>query len=170
MKAHYLLTILSENKKGLVSNITGRLNRKLIAIESICTAHTDIHCQIIIDLMIVAESIEIKNTAARISNIIEVYNVRFELTTDALYEKLAIYTLEKESYNSKMFQKLQKYGAYILCYEGNDLIIEKIGREEDIMALYNELEGPHLKSFKKSAAISLRVLGEERSSVISMAA
>ena len=170
MKTHYLLTILSEDRKGLVSIITSMLNRKGIEIESISAARTDIHSRVLITIEVIAEPGEIKNMSLKIGNIIEVDQVDTALIRDAWYQKVALYTLEKEGVSSDIYARLQKYGATMVSYNKHDVIIQKTGRDEDIRLLYNELDGPYLKSFSKSAAIALKPLEENESSVIRLAA
>ncbi len=153
----------------LISIITSMLNRKGIEMESIHAARTDIHDQVLIHIEVIAEPGEIKNVSAKIGNIIEVEQVELCLTKNSWYQKVALNTIDKIGYNSLVFQKLQKYGATMVGYHNEQVIIEKIGRDEDLQLLYNELEGPHLISLMKSAAISLKPL-EDQSSVISMAA
>ncbi|MES2113219.1 MAG: hypothetical protein V4577_30995 [Bacteroidota bacterium] len=170
MKTNYLLTILSEDRKGLVSIITNMLNRKGIEIESISAGRTDIQSQVLITMEVITTLAEIKNVSARIGNIIEVCQVSLEKFQDARYQKVALYTLKKEGFNSETYTKLQKYGAYMVGYYRNEIIIQKTGRDEDIRMLYNELEGPYLTSFSKSAAIALNPFEEDESSVIRVAA
>ena len=170
MEAHYLLTILSEERKGLVSIITGILNRKGTEIESISAARTDIRSRVLITIEVIGNLVEIKKTALKIANVIEVYHVNSVEIGDALYQKVALYTIQKEGYNSATHSMLQKFGAVIVGYFQDEIIIQKTGRDEDIQLFYNELEGPYLKSFTKSAAISLRPIEGEDSSVVSVAA
>jgi acetolactate synthase small subunit len=170
MKTNYLLTVLSEDRKGLVSIITNMLNRKGIVIESISAGRTDIHTQVLITMEVIATTTEINNISARIGNIIEVYQVNLAKFQDAPYQKVALYKLKKEGFNSEAYIKLQKYGASMIGYYHNEIIIQKTGRDEDITMLYNELEGPYLTSFSKSAAIALNPFGEDESSVIRVAA
>lgn len=155
MKRNYLLNILSENRKGLVSIITGMLNRKGIEMESISAAKTDTHTNVLITIEVIAEAAELKTMVLKIENIIEVSQVAARLLQHSVYHKVALYTLDKEAYNSDMYNKLQKYGAVILGYDKDKLIVQKTGRDEHILALYNLLEGKHLTGFSKSAAISL---------------
>jgi acetolactate synthase I/III small subunit len=170
MKAHYLLTILSEDRKGLVSIITGMLNRKGIEIESVSAARTDIHSRVLVTLEVIGNVAELKNMSLKIGNIIEVYEVDMDLIRDAWYQKVALYTIEKEGFNAELYTRLQKYGATIAGYYDDEVIVQKTGRDEDIQLLYNEMEGPYLKSFSKSAAIALKPLEVDESSVISQAA
>jgi acetolactate synthase-1/3 small subunit len=170
MKTNYLLTILSDDRKGLVSNIANMLNRKDIEIEGISAARTDIRNQVLITIEVIATLAEIKNMSARIGNIIEVYQVNSTKFKDAWYQKVALYTLQKEGFNSETYTKLQKFGASMVGYYRNEIIIQKTGRDEDIRMLYNELDGPYLTGFSKSAAIALKSFEDDESSVIKVAA
>jgi len=171
MKLNYLLKILSQDRKGLVSIITGMLNRKGIEIESISAAKTDTYTNVLITIEVVADLAELRMMVFKIKNIIEVSQVTSCLLQDAVYHKVALYSLDKQAYNSDMYNKLQKYGAVILGYDKDKLIIQKTGRDEHILALYNLLEGRHLIDFSKSAAISLMPFTmDDEESVISRAA
>ena len=114
MKRNYLLNILSEDRKGLVSIITGMLNRKGIEIESISAAKTDTRTNVLITIEVITDSAEIKRMVLKIKNIIEVSQVTACLLQQAVYHKVALYSLDKQAYNSDMYSKLQKYGAVIL--------------------------------------------------------
>jgi acetolactate synthase-1/3 small subunit len=146
------------------------LNRKLINIESICASRTDIQSQVLVTIEMIIEPSEVRFVLLRMKNIIEVLQVEACLLKDAWYQKVALYTIEKEGYNSELYSKLQKYGAVTMGYYRDEIIIQKTGSDEDILHLYNELDGKHLKHFSKSAALSLKPLEGDQSSVISMAA
>jgi len=168
MKEDYLLSILSGDRKGLLSIITSMLNRRGIEMESIHAGRTDKHDEVLITIEVIAELSDIKNMSAKIGNIIEVQHVEYVQIKDAWYQKVALYAIEKNGYNSETYRKLQKFGAVMVGYYRNEVIIQKTRRDEDLQHLYNELDGPYLKGFSKSAAILLKPL-EEQSSVISMA-
>ena len=170
MKSDYVLTIFSEDRKGLISIITSMLNRKGIEMESINAARTDIHTRVIITIQLNGYTDEIKLMTLKIKNIIEVYHAEVCLLIDSHYQKVALYAMNKDSYNVDLFNKMQKYGAIIVGYSAGKVIIQKIGREEDIQLLYNELEGAQLHSFSKSALISFNAIELSEEPVISMAA
>jgi acetolactate synthase-1/3 small subunit len=170
MKNSYLLTILSEDKKGIVSIIMNMLNRKQIEIESLSATKTDISTQVQVVLEIIMESNDLKQLVLKIQNIIEVYKVETSTLNNAWYQKVGIYHIAKDSYNSELYSKLQKHGATIVGYDENVLIIQKTGRDENLTSLYNELESPHLIRFAKSAAISLQNLNNDETPVIKQAA
>jgi acetolactate synthase-1/3 small subunit len=170
MKSNYVLTIFSEDRKGLISIITSMLNRKGIEMESINAARTDIHTRVIITIQLNGNADEIKLMTLKINNIIEVYHAEVRLLSDISYQKVAFYAINKDSYNVDLFNKMQKYGATIVGDSAGKIIIQKIGREEDIQSLYNELEGKDLRSFSKSALISFNAIELSEEPVISMAA
>ncbi|RKR82090.1 hypothetical protein BDD43_2257 [Mucilaginibacter gracilis] len=169
MKVNYLLTILSEDRKGLVSIITTMLNRKGIAMDSIHAAKTDSHNEVLITIELWSTAEEIKNMAARLRNIIEVCRVETCPKADAWYQKVGLYTLDQQANQAGLFNQLQRHGATVATCFNDEVVVQRIGRDEDLQRLYNELEGPCLKRFSKSAAIALKPL-EEQSSVISRAA
>lgn len=158
MKSNYLLSILSEDRKGLVSIITSMLNRKGIDMESISTSRTDIHTQVVINIQLFTQANEIKLMALKIKNIVEVYHTEVQLLQDSSYQKTGLYILDADGYNSTILKTIQKYGATIVNYGNEEIVVQKTGRDEDIQILYNELEGQYLKSFSKSAAMSLQPL------------
>jgi len=155
MKRNYLLNILSEDRKGLVSIITGMLNRKGIAIEGISATKTDTYNNVSITIEVIAETTELRMMVLKIKNIVEVSQVTTCLLQRAMYHKVALYSLEKQAYNSELYGNLQKYGAVILGYDKDKLIIQKTGRDEHILALYNLLDGEYLTGFSKSAAVAI---------------
>jgi len=171
IKKNYLLNILSEDRKGLVSIITSMLNRKGIEIESICAAKTDDRTNVLLTIEVVANAIEIKMMVLKIRNIVDVYHAVACLLENAAYHKVALYVLNKETCNSEVYNHMQKYGAVIVGYDKDCVIIQKTGRDEHILALFNVLDGKYLKGFSKSAAIALRpFVNDDEDLVISRAA
>jgi hypothetical protein len=59
------------------------------------------------------------------NNIIEVYRAEASLLKEAWYQKVAVYTLEKEGFNLKLIHKLQKYAAVILRHRHDEIVIQK---------------------------------------------
>jgi len=171
MKRNYLINILSEDRKGLVSIITGMLNRKGIAIECISAAKTDVYNIVLITIEVITDAAELKMMAHKFRNIVEVSQVTTRLMQQSAYHKVALYSVEKMAYTSVMYNHLQKYGAVILGYDKDKLIIQKTGRDEHILALYNLLDGEHLTGFSKSVAIAIMPFNNNDDEVvISMAA
>lgn len=156
METNYLLSILSEDKKGLVSIVANMLTRKGIEIESFSAARTDDHANILLTIEVVTNATEIRTMLLKIKNIVEVYHAEACLLKDAFYHKVATYILDKQAYNSELHNNIQKYGAVMVGYEKDKIIIQKTGRDEHIQALYNVLDGKYLKCFSRSAAIAIR--------------
>jgi acetolactate synthase small subunit len=81
-----MLTILSEDKKGLVSINTNMLNRRGIEIVSISTTMMGIYSQVLVTFEVIAEPAEVKAMTLKIQNIIEVHQVSAAIPLKTLKE------------------------------------------------------------------------------------
>ena len=90
LKSNFQLTILSEDKKELVSIITCILNRKGIELVSIDSTRMIPLNQFLVILKVIAEPKELNTLALKIKNIIEVLDVKICLTKGIAYQKESI--------------------------------------------------------------------------------
>ena len=168
---HYLVTIKAEDRPGLLHLVTGMIEKKLIRIKSLSLAPTDIHEIVLVTIELSVSESELTTLAFKLENIIEVFSVEVSRYDEKLCLRAAYYKLAKSFLESPKAIALSKYDATILKFYPDALLIAKYGTDATILNLYNELEGPHLLGFSQTGLITdSKLIGEDQSSVISMAA
>ena len=171
MKEKYLLSIKADDRPGLLHLITGMINRRLIGIESLSAAKTDVSSIVMITVEVLISEKALQPLILKLENIIEVYAVDAVKATEAIGIRSVFFKLSKAFLETPQALVLQKYGAGIVNLYPEAVLVSKSGCDADILNLYNQLEGPHLLGFIQTGLIADTVLiSEDQSSVISMAA
>jgi acetolactate synthase small subunit len=171
MTEKYVLNIKADDRPGLVHLVTGMINRRLIEMESINAAKTDIRSVVMITIELQISEKALQPLILKQENIIEVYAVDAIKAGKVIGIRSAIFKLSKSFLETPEALVLQKYGASIINLYPEAVLVTKSGCDEDILNLYNQLEGPHLLGFIQTGLITDTILiNEDQSSVISMAA
>jgi acetolactate synthase small subunit len=152
-KINYLLTIRAEDRPGLLHLVTGILNRKLIPIDSLSAAPTDIHDIVLITMEIGISEKALPPVLYKLENIIEVFAVEAVKADTVLSQRSAYFKLNKEILASPQAIAISKHDAQIVNLYPGAVLIGKSGSEAAIRALYNALEGPYLLGFSQTGLI-----------------
>lgn len=170
-KQKYLLIIKADDRPGLLHLVSGMINRRLIEIESVSAAKTDVRSIVIITVELMISKKALQSLVLKLANIIEVYAVDNIKVSDAIGVRSALYKLSKAFLETPGKGVLQKYGACIVNVDQQTILVSKSGCDADILHLYRQLEGPYLLGFIQTGLITDNYLiNEDESSVIKMAA
>ena len=74
-KEHVVITVKADNRPGLLHLVPGLLERKLIRIESLSLAPTDIHEIVLITIEVFMHEADVTPLVRKLENIIEVFEV-----------------------------------------------------------------------------------------------
>lgn len=171
MKEKYVLSIKADDRPGLIHLVTGIINRRLVEIESVSAAKTDISSVVMIVLELQISDKALQPLILKLENIIEVYAVDAIKACASIAQRSAFFKLSKSFLETPQAMVLQKYGVSIINIYPEAVLVSKSGCDADIINLYNQLEGPHLMGFIQTGLIAdTRLINEDESSVISWAA
>lgn len=167
MKEKYVLSIKAEDRPGLLHLITGMIEKRLVRINSLSLAPTDVHDIVLITVELMAGERELTTLALKLENIVEVFAVEARHYDRVLCLRVAYFKLKKEFLSTPRSSVLQKYGAVIVNLYPDTVLVAQYGSDAAIRRLYNELEGPCLVGFSQSGLITdSKLIGEGESSVI----
>lgn len=167
MKENYVLTIKAEDRPGLLHLITGIVNRKLIAIESLTAAKTGISGIVLITVELIVSEKALTPLVHKIENIIEVFAVEARLKAGVIALGAAYFKFSKEFISSPQAALLWKHGAQVINIYPDAILVSKCGRDAEIRALYNLVDGEHLIGFSQTGLIAdSKLIGGDESSVI----
>ena len=145
----YTLSVLTEDKAGLLNHITIIFNRRKININSLNVSTTEVNG---------VSRFTIVEVVNHINKLIEVLGAFLYEENEIYFQEIALYKL-----SSKIFMKgdivekiIRKYGAKILVIEKNHTIIQKTGSKDETQSLYNELDKFNgILEFARSGRVAL---------------
>ena len=139
----YTLSVLTEDKAGLLNHITIIFNRRKLNINSLNVSTTEVKG-------VSRFTIVVSSTKEKIIKIVNHINKLIDVLAAFLYEEDEIYYQEIALYklSTKMFLKgdlvekiiIRKYGAKILKIEEDHIIIQKTGTKVGTQKLDDELK------------------------------
>jgi acetolactate synthase small subunit len=153
MNEKYVLTIKADDRPGLIHLVTGMINRRLIEIESLSAAKTDISSIVIITMELNISDKALTPLMLKLENIIEVYAVEAVKGRQAICQRSAYFKMAKAFLETPQAVALQKYGGAIVKLYPDAVLVSKCGCDADIRNLYNQLEGPHLLGYSQTGLI-----------------
>ena len=138
----YTLSVLTENKAGLLNHLTIIFNRRKINIDSLNVSTTEIKGVSRFTIIVQANKEKIIKILNQINKLIDVLGAFLYEEGETYYQEIALYKL-----STKIFLKgdnvekiVRKNGAKILIIEEDHTIIQKTGTKLETQKLYNELE------------------------------
>lgn len=148
----WIFAIYADDKKGLVGQLMTFFNRKSYDVNSLNVARTDISDLVLLTMEASVPQAELTPFVERLKKIVEVYTVNV-IPADGRLKKIGFYRLAIATIDKLFWATLQKYGASLSSLSADTLVISKTGSDRDLQELYEQLEGPHLLGFCKSALI-----------------
>jgi len=166
-KEHYVMTIKAEDRPGLLHLVTGMIEKRLISINSLSYAPTDIHDIILITIEVLAEEGVLTQLSLKLENIIEVFTVEVSQYNSGICLRAAYFKMKKTLLESPTAISLSRFDATLVQIYPDALLFAKYGTDASIRKLYNELDGLHLIGFSQTGLITdSKLIGEDESSVI----
>lgn len=138
----YTLSVLTENKAGLLNHITIIFNIRKINIDSLNVSTTEVKGVSRFTIVVKSNKEKIIKILNQINKLIDVLGAFLYEEGEIYYQEIALYKL-----STKIFLKgdnvekiVRKNGAKILIIEEDHTIIQKTGTKSETQKLYNELE------------------------------
>jgi len=138
----YTLSVLTENKAGLLNHITIIFNRRKINIDSLNVSTSEVKGVSRFTIVVKANKEKIIKILNQINKLIDVLGAFLYEEGEIYYQEIALYKL-----STKIFLKgdnvekiVRKNGAKILIIEEDHTIIQKTGTKSETQKLYNELK------------------------------
>lgn len=149
-----IIAIYADDKKGLLAQILNIFNKRNYSLGCLNVSRTDIQDIILITVEVEIPDRELKTILRKIENIIEVYRaLAWDAQTVSL-NKIGFYRVSLQLLGDSLWALLQKHGATITKIFDESLMIQKIGTDDSLTELYNQLDDKHLLGFCKSALIA----------------
>jgi len=138
----YTLSVLTENKAGLLNHITIIFNRRKINIDSLNVSTTEVKGVSRFTIVVKSNKEKIIKILNQINKLIDVLGAFLYEEGETYYQEIALYKLSTRIFlkGDNVEKIVRKNGAKILIIEEDHTIIQKTGTKSETQKLYNELE------------------------------
>ncbi|HEU5051536.1 MAG TPA: hypothetical protein VFT78_00420 [Hanamia sp.] len=156
MKEKFIITIISDDKRGLLNQFISIFNKRGFEIEGLNFSRTDQDDIVIITFELLLPVEEVATTLHKIEKIIEVYKVFATKEKECPLRKCSFFKVNKTFLSDTGRKLLIKHAAEITQVNNDSVVIEKLGTDNEINNLYRDLEEEYLVSYCKTTLVSER--------------
>jgi len=151
------LSILTENKSGLLNAVTIIFTRRKINIESINVSETEVEGVSRYTIVISATREQVDKVVKKIRKLIDVFWAFVYENDEIFYQEIALYKVPTKVFlNSEKAEHLvRNNGARILVIEEDFIIIEKTGHQHETKDLLEKLKPYGVMEFVRSGRIAI---------------
>ena len=153
----FTLSVLTEDKSGLINQLTIIFTKRKININSLNVSVTEVKGVSRFTIVTETSKDMIDNIVKQIRNLIDVLGAFVYEEDQIFYQEIALYKVPKYAIvDGKSIEDLvSKSGARILVVETDYMIIEKTGKARETHDLYQKLEPFGLLEFIRSGRVAI---------------
>ncbi len=153
----FTLSVLTEDRAGLLNQITIIFTRRKINIVSLNVSPTEVAGISRFTIVITSTRERVEKVVNQIRKLIDVLGAFVYDEDDIYYQEIALYKVPTEAFlnNNQIETLVRNTGARILAIEKEHIIIEKTGHKQDTQELYNKLMPYGLLEFVRSGRIAI---------------
>ena len=153
----FTLSVLTEDKSGLINQLTIIFTKRKININSLNVSVTEVKGVSRFTIVIETSKDMIDNIVKQIRKLIDVLGAFVYEEDQIFYQEIALYKVPKYAIvDGKSVEDLvSKSGARILVIETDYMIIEKTGKAKETHDLYQKLEPFGLLEFIRSGRVAI---------------
>ena len=161
----YTLSVLTEDKAGLLNHITIIFNRRKMNINSLNVSTTEVKGVSRFTIVVKSNKEKITKVVNHINKLIDVLGAFLYEEDEIYFQEIALYKLPTKIFlKGNLVEKIiiRKYGAKILKIEEDHIIIQKTGTKVGTQKLYDELKKfGEILEFARSGRVALSELLEQ---------
>tara|TARA_R110001592_G_scaffold60848_1_gene185484 strand:+ start:1737 stop:2267 length:531 start_codon:yes stop_codon:yes gene_type:complete len=156
-KQLYTVSIYTENNIGLLNRISAIFQRRHINIESLNTSPSEIEGVSKFTIVVNMTEVNIKKIIGQIEKQVEVIKAYFHDEESTIYQVSGLFKIKSELlFEEPQIQNIIKEShARIVTVNKDFFVLEKSGRKEEIVALYNKLKVFGIMQYTRSGHISI---------------
>lgn len=153
----YTLSVLTEDKAGLLNHLTIIFTRRKINIESLNVSTTEVVGISRFSIVVSTTKDRVENCVKQIRKLIDVLGAFVYDEDEIYYQEIALYKVPTKVFlNGESIENLvRSNGARILVIEEDHIILEKTGHKDDTHDLYQKLEPLGLLEFVRSGRVAI---------------
>lgn len=153
----YTVSIYTENNIGLLNRISAIFQRRHINIECINISASEIDTISKWTIVVQLTEDRMKKIIGQIEKQVEVIKAYYHREDEIIYQESCLFKLKSELlFEERQIQNIIKENnASIVTVNKEFFVLEKSGRNEEIMLLYRELKPFGIMQFTKSGRIAV---------------
>ena len=157
MENSYTLSVLTEDRAGLLNHITIIFSRRKVNIESLNVSSSEVEGISRFTIVADCSKEQIDKICQQIRKLVDVLGAFVYEKDEIYYQEIALYKVPTNVFleGQKIETLVRNNGARILVIEKDHIIIEKTGLKEDTHDLYKKLEPYGLLEFVRSGRVAI---------------
>ena len=163
MSKLYTVTVFTENRVGLLNQISIIFTRRCLNIESLSVSPSSIPGIHKFTITVWSDHSTIAKVTKQIEKRIEVLRSLFYTDDELVYQEIALYKGPTEQLlDEKELEKIiRRYNARILEMDRTFTVIEMTGHSDETSALFNDLKKYGILQFVRSGRVAVTKTDEE---------
>jgi acetolactate synthase-1/3 small subunit len=156
-KTLYTVIVFSENRPGLLNQVSIIFSRRQLNIESLTVSASSIEGIHKFTITAYTDEETIDKVVKQIEKRIDVLKAYYYLDADIIYQEVALYKVETEAMleSDEIEELVRKYNARFLEITRSYSVIEMTGHTEEIQSLYDSLDKFGVMQFVRSGRIAI---------------
>ena len=164
----FTLSVLTENKSGLLNHITIIFTRRKMNIDSLNVSVTEVPGVSRFTIVVRTTREMIDKVIKQIRKLVDVLDAFVYEDDQVHYQEIALYKVPTKVFlnGNKIETLVRSNGARILVIEENYIIIEKTGHKEETQEMFNKLEPYGVLEFVRSGRVAVSMSKRKTSTLI----
>lgn len=163
MKEEFTITVYSENRVGILTQITTVFTKRHINIESLTTSESAIKGIHKFTIVVYSNTEDIEKLVKQIEKRIDILKAYWFTTDEIVHQEIALYKVPTQALleGNEIERLVRKYGARILEMTEEYTVIQKTGHKAETQELFERLDPYGLTQFTRSGRIAVNRLKKE---------
>ena len=153
----FTMSVLTEDRSGLLNHITIIFTRRKINISSLNVSNSEVKGVSRFTIVVTTTRERVEKVVKQIRKLVEVLGAFVYDQTEIYYQEIALYKVPTKIFlNGNSIERLvRNNGARILVIEEDHIVIEKTGHKSETHDLYQKLEPYGLMEFVRSGRVAV---------------
>ena len=152
MEQEYIITVFSENKVGLLSQITTVFTCRNVNIESLTTSESALAGIHKFTIVVRTDPEKIEKLARQVEKRIDVLKVFVFTSDEVVQQELALYKVPR---SRNVEQLVRRHNVRILEIDDDYIVVEKTGYKSETRELFELLQPYGVQQFVRSGTVAI---------------
>ena len=152
MEQEYIITVFSENKVGLLSQITTVFTCRNVNIESLTTSESALAGIHKFTIVVRTDPEKIEKLARQVEKRIDVLKVFVFTSDEVVQQEIALYKVTR---SRNVEQLVRRHNVRILEIDDDYIVVEKTGYKSETRELFELLQPSGVQQFVRSGTVAI---------------
>ena len=152
MEQEYIITVFSENKVGLLSQITTVFTCRNVNIESLTTSESALAGIHKFTIVVRTDPEKIEKLARQVEKRIDVLKVFVFTSDEVVQQEIALYKVTR---SRNVDQLVRRHNVRILEIDDDYIVVEKTGYKSETRELFELLQPYGVQQFVRSGTVAI---------------